>query len=272
MTGWREAPAPAKFNLALVVGPLRDDGRHEVVTVLERLALADTVAVRRAEATRVTGFDDDTLVRDAFEALGRAAGGAPRFEARIEKRIPVAAGLAGGSSDAATALVLANELLEEPLAREVLERLAASLGADVPFFLQLGPQLGSGNGTTLAPIELPRDYTVVLALPHGEVKESTATVYAAFDVRRGKEGFEERRADLMRALERIGSSRDLADLPPNDLASSALADDVLRLGAFRADVTGAGPVVYGMFTDPADAARAASALAPRATVWITGPG
>ena len=68
MTDWRKASAPAKLNLALVVGPLRDDGKHEVVTVLERLALADTVAVKRAEATRVTGFDDDTVVRDALEA------------------------------------------------------------------------------------------------------------------------------------------------------------------------------------------------------------
>jgi len=272
MTDWRKASAPAKLNLALVVGALRDDCKHEVVTVLERLALADTVAVRRAGATRVTGFDDDTVVRDALEALARAAGGAPRFEARIEKRIPVAAGLAGGSSDAATALVLANELLEEPFAGDALDHIAASLGADVPFFLDAGPQLGSGNGTTLAPIELPRDYTVVLALPHGEVKSSTAAVYASFDARGGQDGFEGRRADLLRALERIESGPDLADLPPNDLASSALADDVLRLGAFRADVTGAGPVVYGLFTDPADAERAASALAPRAAVWITAPG
>jgi 4-diphosphocytidyl-2-C-methyl-D-erythritol kinase len=272
MTGWREAPAPAKLNLALVVGPLREDGKHEVVTVLERLALADTVAVRRAEATRVAGFDDDTLVRDALAALGRAAAGAPCFEARIEKRIPVAAGLAGGSSDAATALVLANELLAEPLAGDVLERIAASLGADVPFFLRPGPQLGTGDGTTLTSLELPRDYTVVLVFPQGEGKESTAAVYAAFDARGGEQGFEVRSSRLRRVLESVASHDDLAELPPNDLAGAGLAADLLRLGAFRADVTGAGPVVYGLFSDPADTERAASTLAPRAAVWVTAPG
>ena len=111
MSGWREAQAPAKLNLALVVGPLRPDEKHEVVTVLERLSLADTVAVRTAPAIRVTGFPDDTLVHAALEAVSHAAGGASLFEARIEKRIPVAAGLGGGSSDAAAAILLANGML-----------------------------------------------------------------------------------------------------------------------------------------------------------------
>ena len=130
MADWHTTEAPAKLNLALVVGPRRPDGRHEVVTVLERLSLHDTVAVRRAETTVVTGYEDDSLVLDALRGIGRIATGKPCFEARIEKRIPVAAGLGGGSSDAAAALRLGNELLETPLAREELEVLAASLGAD----------------------------------------------------------------------------------------------------------------------------------------------
>ena len=112
MSEWLEAGAPAKLNLALVVGPLREDGKHELVTVLERLSLADTIAVRRAKATRVRGFADDTLVSAALGAITAAADDAPGFEARIDKRIPVAGGLGGGSSDAATALQLANELLK----------------------------------------------------------------------------------------------------------------------------------------------------------------
>jgi 4-diphosphocytidyl-2-C-methyl-D-erythritol kinase len=272
MTAWLEGDAPAKLNLALVVGPLRPDGMHEVVTVMERLALADLVAVRRAESARVTGFADDTLVADALDGIARSAGsGATAYEARIVKRIPVAAGLGGGSSDAATALRLANELLDEPLHGDALERLAGSVGADVPFFLHAGPQLATGDGTTLEPIRVPRDYSVVLALPRGVVKTSTAEVYAAFDARHGAAGFDERRTALVAALEGIEGREGLARLPANDLASAPLAGALRALGAFRADVTGAGPAVYGLFGDARDAERAAAAIGAAAATWVTTP-
>ena len=258
MSEWREGRAPAKLNLALVVGPARPEGRHEVATVLERVSLADTVAVR--------------LVRSALEGISAEAGGTVCFEARIDKRIPVAAGLGGGSSDAATALALANALLDRPLPVSILHRLAALLGADVPFFLREGPQLGTGDGTALQPITLPRDYAVVLALEHGAVKTSTGDVYAAFDRRHGEREFEERRAALAGALGATTTLADLARLPPNDLASSPLADELRALGAFRADVTGAGPVVYGLFESHADAGAAVAALEARATTWIADPG
>src|SRR5438093_2592857 len=134
-------PAVAKINLALVVGPVRGDGKHEVVTVLQRVDLADRISVEPAQELSVEGFAGDTLVERALRALGDAAGVEPRWAARIEKRIPVAAGLGGGSSDAATALRLANATLERPLALDALRALAPGLGADVPFFLGVGPQL-----------------------------------------------------------------------------------------------------------------------------------
>jgi 4-diphosphocytidyl-2-C-methyl-D-erythritol kinase len=96
VSGWRTASAPAKLNLALVVGPLRPDGKHEVVTVLEKLELVDTVSMRPAGSTSVEGFAGDTLVRSALDAVSAAGGGDIRFEARLEKRSPVAAGLGGG--------------------------------------------------------------------------------------------------------------------------------------------------------------------------------
>lgn len=272
MSGWVERSAPAKLNLTLVVGPLRPDGKHEVATVIDRLALADTVAVRRAGATRVTGFPDDSLVRAALESIARAAGEAVAFEGRIEKRVPVAAGVGGGSSDAAAALLLANELLRAPLSVATLDRLAAPIGADIPFFLHPGPQLATGDGTTLRRVELPRDYSIVLVLPQGAVKTSTADVYAAFDAREGAAGFEERRAALLAALERIDGREDLRRLPANDLASSPLAAELRALGAFRADVTGAGPAVYGLFADVGDAERAAATIAGAAETWVTRPG
>jgi len=265
------APATAKLNLALVVGPLRDDGRHEVVTVLQRLDLADRVSVEPAASLRVDGFPDDTLVRASLERLAEAAGTEPRWRAQIWKNVPVAAGFGGGSSDAATALRLANETLPEPLSPERLHELAAELGADVPFFLTSGPQLGTGRGTQLEPLDLPQDYWVVLLLPRGEHKPSTASVYAGFDRRGGAEGFDERRARLREALDAAQRPGDLAALPPNDLATSPHAHRLLELGAFRADVSGAGPAVYGLFLHRAQAAAAERELRAFGRTWITVP-
>ena len=267
----RRVPATAKLNLALIVGRARDDGKHEVATVYQRLDLADRVALGPAPTLRVSGFAEDTLVRRALERLADAAGVEPGWEARLTKRIPVAAGLGGGSSDAATALRLANETLDKPLPPSRLHSLAAELGADVPFFLTQGAQLGQGDGTELAPLDLPQDYWVVLVLPHGAEKPSSAVVYADFDEREGGKGFRNRRAALKRALADVGRAADLAGLPANDLASSPLAAELLDHGAFRADVTGAGPVVYGLFQHLDTARKARAAFDVRGRTWLTVP-
>ena len=263
--------AYAKLNLALVVGPPRLDGKHELATVLQAIDLHDDVELEPADELAVEGFAEDTLVRAALEALAAAAEVEPRWRTRIEKRIPVAAGLGGGSSDAAAALRLANGLLPDPLPLDALHELAVTLGADVPFFLRESPQLGAGAGTDLAPLELPTEYAVLLVLPESEQKVSTAKVYASFDERDGAEGFGQRRADLLAALDRVSRPRDLADLPPNDLASSPLAADLCALGAFRADVTGAGPAVYGLFERDEEGAAAQQALMKRGRTWLTRP-
>jgi 4-diphosphocytidyl-2-C-methyl-D-erythritol kinase len=267
----RRATATAKLNLALVVGPTRPDGLHEVSTVLQRVDLADRISVEPSPRLRVYGFPGDTLVRAALERLAEAAGVEPAWEARIWKQIPVAAGLGGGSSDAATALRLANETLAEPLDPDRLEVVARGLGADVPFFLKSGPQLGDGVGTELSPLELPQDYWVVLVLPSDRRKLSTAAVYEDFDRRGGANGHAERRAVLDRALAEVRRPRDLAALPPNDLASSPLAGELRELGAFRADVTGAGPAVYGLFHHRERAMAAERELRRFGRTWITVP-
>ena len=265
------APATAKLNLALVVGPARDDCRHEVGTVLQRVDLADRVRVEPSDALRVEGFREDTIVREALERLAATAGAEPRWEAKIWKHIPVAAGLGGGSSDAATALRLANATLPEPLSAAQLHELAAELGADVPFFLANGPQLGTGTGTNLAPLDLPQDYWVLLLLPDDTRKLSTAEVYSAFDRRSGSDGFAARLAQLELALGEVRRPRDLAALPPSDLASSPHAETMRALGAFRADVSGAGPTVYGLFLHRDPAVAAERELRGLGRTWITVP-
>ncbi len=267
----KRAPAPAKINLALVVGPGRDDGKHEVLTVLQRIDLVDRIELEEAPKLRVDGFVDDTLVTRALLELARAAGVEPRWRVQIEKTIPVASGLGGGSSDAATALRLANETLAEPLPTEELVRIAAGLGSDVPFFLTDGPQLGSGNGSELQPLDLPQDFWVVVLLPHGETKTSTADMYAAFDTRKDVAGFAERRQALLDGLAGVERPRDLAALPPNDLARSPLAEEMSAAGAFRADVSGAGPAVYALFHQRHDADAARRALRRLGSTWLAAP-
>jgi len=259
-----ELLAPAKINLALLAGPKRPDGRHEVVTVLQRISLADCIAFEPADELQVEGFAEDTIVRRALEQLAQTADTASNWRVTIDKQIPVAAGLGGGSSDAAAALRLANWTLRRPLNDGALQDLAAPLGADIPFFLTSGPQLAEGDGTELQPLRLPQDYWILLLLAHGERKQSTKAVYDAFT---GEEGFAERRAEVLRAL----ALGDLGALPPNDLASSPLADELRAHGAFRADVSGAGPAVYGLFAEQDEALAAHAALAGRGPSWITAP-
>jgi 4-diphosphocytidyl-2-C-methyl-D-erythritol kinase len=260
-------PAPAKVNLGLVVGPQRADGKHELVTVFQRVDLGDRITVEPAGETTIGGFPEDTIVRAALARLDAPHG----WRVHIEKHVPLAAGLGGGSSDAATALRLANEQLDSPLPPEQLRELAAQVGADVPFFLLDGPQLGTGDGTTLEPLDLPQDFAVLLLLPKGAHKPSTAEVYAEFDRRGGEVGFDERAAGLRSALAGVRRPRDLATLPPNDLASSPLAAELRAHGAFRADVSGAGPTLYGLFNRTAEAKRAARALGHLGRLWITVP-
>lgn len=271
----QRAVAAAKVNLALVVGPPRADGLHELATVLQRIDLCDRLELVAAPALAVVGFREDTLVRAALERLAAEAAVEPLWRVRLTKEIPVAAGLGGGSADAAAALRLANATLAQPLPRDRLVALAASVGADVPFFLEPGPKLAEGAGERLAPLELPQDFWVVVALPRAAAKDSTGAVYSRFDTLGGAAGFEERKAALLDALGRIRRPRDLAALPPNDLAVPAggapLAAELHAAGAFRADLSGAGPAVYGLFHRRSEAESAARSIRREARSWVVAP-
>jgi 4-diphosphocytidyl-2-C-methyl-D-erythritol kinase len=271
----KRVPVAAKINLALVVGERRADGLHEVASVLQRIDLEDRVSLERAAALEVTGFAEDTIVRQTLEALATRAAVRPTWRVRIEKGIPVAAGLGGGSADAAAALRLANESLDEPLDEPALHELAAAVGADVPFFLEPGPKLAEGAGERLTRLELPQDYWVLVALPLRAAKPSTGEIYRRFDELDGSAGYEARRRTLLEAIAACDRPRDFAAFPPNDLSEAsggrALADELVEAGAFRADVSGAGPTVYGLFHHRPQAELAARKLASRARCWVTVP-
>jgi 4-diphosphocytidyl-2-C-methyl-D-erythritol kinase len=182
---------PAKVNLQLAVGPARADGYHSLVTVFHAVSLFDEVTVREAERTSigVTGEDaaavpagKTNLAWQAVAALASAAGRRPRDSAvriEIRKRIPVAAGLAGGSADAAATLVACNELWRTGLSQRELAQVAAGLGSDVPFALVGGTAVGRGRGEELTPALVAGNYHWALAFARTGL--STAQVYAACD-------------------------------------------------------------------------------------------
>ena len=215
------------------------------------------------------GFEDDTLVRGALEALADSVGLAPRWRVRICKRIPVAAGLGGGSSDAACALALANAELHEPVSPPSLHAIAAAIGADVPFFLREGAQLATRDGTELEAVDLRTDYVVVLVVPHRRAKESTAAVYRSFDTRNGA-GFDERRASLLDELTRVEHARDgpAAQERPCVVTVGRPARGPRRLSRRR---HGRGPGRLWLFEHAADAERAVAAVSRAGTTWLARP-
>lgn len=266
------ALAAAKINLALIVGPRRPDGLHDVASVVQRVDLCDRLSIEPSSGLEVVGFPDDTIVEEALLLLAREAGVEAGWRVTIDKRIPVAAGLGGGSADAAAALLLANRALAAPLPLDRLATLAARLGSDVPFFLEPGPKLVEGAGERLTPVDIPQDYWVLLAIENGAEKASTGAVYGRFDELGGGGAFAERAADLTALLPSLRRAEDLARLPANDLAAAAggpgLAVALREAGAFRADVSGAGPTVYGLFLHRDDALAAARRIRRKARTWV----
>jgi 4-diphosphocytidyl-2-C-methyl-D-erythritol kinase len=272
-------PAPAKLNLCLFVGPRRArDGRHELVTVFQPLTLADTVALEPAalgargdevSCPGVAGPPEANLAAAALRAFrARTRWAGPPVRLRIDKRIPVAAGLAGGSADAGAALRLAAraaDVDDDALLREI----AFELGADVPAQVRPARFLATGAGEELRPLGGPAGDYAVLVLPAAEPL-STADVYRRAD-EMGLARDDHELGERLRAVDAAGA--DLPDdLVVNDLEPAAralcpaVAEALAALhdaGADRALLCGSGPTVAGLFRS-ADAARgAAVALAGR---------
>jgi 4-diphosphocytidyl-2-C-methyl-D-erythritol kinase len=221
------ARVPAKLNLQLAVGPLRADGYHDLVTVFHAVSLFDEVTVELAGrdsvtvagegADKVPGGQDNLALRAvaALRAAVRDSGaGAPGVHVTISKRIPVAAGLAGGSADAAGALVACNELWASGLTQQQLGEVGATVGSDVAFALLGGTAVGRGRGERLTPALAPATaYHWVLAFADGQL--STPEVYAALDrLRRARTGDPGGPGDLARP-ERSGDPARAARAEPD---------------------------------------------------------
>jgi 4-diphosphocytidyl-2-C-methyl-D-erythritol kinase len=289
---------PAKLNLQLAVGPPRADGYHDLVTVFHAVSLFDEVTAEAAARDSVTvtgeGADRvpagrDNLALRAVTALRGVVPGAGRVRIAITKRIPVAAGLAGGSADAAAALVACNELWQAGLGQAQLLEVAARVGSDVAFALLGGTAVGRGRGERLTPALAPAtQYHWVLAFADGQL--STPEVYAALDRLRASRGVGPREkvrpdldASLMSAL-RSGDASRLGRALSNDLQPAALSlFPALRktlaagteLGALGALVAGSGPTCVFLASNADRALDLAVSLsgagACRSVARATGP-
>jgi 4-diphosphocytidyl-2-C-methyl-D-erythritol kinase len=263
------ALAPAKVNLLLRVGPKRRDGYHELATLIVALDVGDVIGLEAAERTTVAAPGlpgGDTLVRKALDLLVERAGHPGGFAVEIDKRIPVGAGLGGGSADAGVALRLANRLLTTPLDSAALLAIAAQVGSDVPFFAGGHPAVEMrGRGEVVRPLRLHADPVIALAWP-GEPL-ATADVYGAYRTAWSEAGFA--RASESIPLAARADLRTLAALIANDLsevaerlcpASAALRRHLRGRGALAAAVSGSGSAVFGVFERREDAERAVSDL------------
>ena len=258
--------APAKLNLCLFLGRPRPDGLHEICSLFEPLSLADLIRVGDADRDEVLceGVVGENLASRALEELRGRGWERPPVRIEIEKRIPVAAGLGGGSADAAAVLRLAAGELSE------LEQAAASIGADVPSQLTPSLALVRGAGERVARLPRPRPHAVVL-LPGGGGL-STAEVYAEADrLGLGREGAELEALSkrLLTAAGAGGSPLEYADLLENDLERAARSlrpevgealEDLRAAGAPASLMTGSGPTVFGLFEGITAAREAAARL------------
>jgi 4-diphosphocytidyl-2-C-methyl-D-erythritol kinase len=297
------ARVPAKVNLQLSVGPLRDDGYHDLVSVFHAVSLFDEVTVTSAERTSVVVSGEGgpavplgpaNLAVRAAVALARATGrrgkGLGGVKIEIRKRIPVAAGLAGGSADAAAALVACNELWRTGLSTTKLSEIGAQIGSDVPFALTGGTAVGVGRGERLTRALVSGNYHWVLAF--GTTGLPTPDVFAACDRLRAARAKDDEppkvpaprlSTKLMAAL-RSGDPAAVGPLLTNDLQPAALSlQPLLRRalqagkehGALGAIVSGSGPTCAFLAAD-ANAARdlavaVTGAGVCRAVVQVSGP-
>jgi 4-diphosphocytidyl-2-C-methyl-D-erythritol kinase len=269
---------PAKINLHLHVGPPRPDGFHELTTVYHAIGLYDEVTARRGDTLTLTmegegtgelSLGEDNLVMRAVRALAAETGHDAFARLHLKKQIPVAAGLAGGSADAAAALVACDHLWGTGMSRDDLAAIAATLGSDIPFLVLGGTALGTGRGELVSPV-LTGGHAWHWVLAVAEEGLSTPVVYKTFD-ELGGVGAAGPPDELLAAL-RQRDPEVLADRLANDLQPAALhlrpelrqvLDAGLDAGALAGLVSGSGPTCVFLAEDARHAALLAADLEAR---------
>lgn len=265
--------APGKVNLLLHVGPPRPDGLHPLCSLFAPVELADTVTVTLAgteDAVTCPGIEGENLAARALASFRAAVptGELGPLRIVIEKRIPVAAGMAGGSADAAAVLRAANELAGRPLDIGQLRHLGAALGSDVPSQVEPRAALVTGTGEGVEPVSVTPLALVLVPQRQGF---ATSAVYAELDRLRDAGAAPPRAGSDVEAVRGLASSsaEQLAAGAENDLEAAALslrpelARPLAQLrdaGALRALVTGSGPTVFGIFEDHGGAVNASRSL------------
>jgi 4-diphosphocytidyl-2-C-methyl-D-erythritol kinase len=274
---------PAKINLHLGVGPLRDDGYHELHTVYHAISLFDEVTARAGDSLTLTmqgegvgdlDLGEDNLVIRAARALAATAKIEAKARLHLRKSIPLAAGLAGGSADAAATLVACDALWGLGYSRADLAKIAETLGSDVPFLLFGGTALGTGRGESVSPVlARPTKWHWVVAFAEGGL--STPEVYRQLDLLRAHGGAPrplDSTDDLLAALRQkdpavlgaaLGNDLQAAALTLQPALSSTL-DAGRSAGACAALVSGSGPTCVFLAADERHAEQIAEAVRPHA--------
>lgn len=265
-----EKKAYAKINLGLDILRKRADGYHDIATVMQRISLHDLLFFERSERVEIAcnvpdlSLGEENLVRKAARALEKKTGQTLPFALRLEKRIPIAAGLAGGSTDAAATLTALNELYELGLSNTELQEIGRGIGADVPFCLSEEPCcFATGIGEVLTPIPNRLRAEVLLVNPGIEI--STPEVYrGVFPDHFGKIDF----SSLRKVLEK----GDPVPFQPENLMESyvfrkhpevaSLKREILSLGALSSFMSGSGSTVCGLFVNADEPKRSLGAQHP----------
>jgi 4-diphosphocytidyl-2-C-methyl-D-erythritol kinase len=254
--------SPAKVNLGLEILRRREDGYHELRTILQKISLHDTLhfALKKEEGISITtdhpslSVGKSNLVYKATQAFIRRSEYKGGVRIRVKKRIPLGAGLGGGSSNAATALKALNQLVETDLPRQELMKMGMEIGADVPFFLSDGPAFASGIGERLRRIDLPALW-YILIYPNFEV--STRWAYENFVLT--KRQFHFRFHKFLKTSREVSSllRNDLEEVVSKKYPQIALMKEMLSsAGALGTSMTGSGPTVFGIFAEKGDASKA----------------
>jgi 4-diphosphocytidyl-2-C-methyl-D-erythritol kinase len=278
------AKSPAKINLGLYLLKKRMDGYHDIVTIFQAIDLFDTITFTRNRASDLTihsegipiPLNKDNLIYKAYDVFNKHMHLEGGIEVNVEKRVPTGAGLGGGSSNAASTLTALNLLFEKDLSSKQLEKMAAEIGSDVPFFIQGGTAIGEGRGEILTPLDMDSDYWILLICP--EVSVSTAWAYSQARIGLTRDV----KMAIFESIFQNRALRSLRESLKNELEEvvfqrhpllKLFKENLYKWDAFYASMSGSGSSVFGLFDrlEQAEAARSFFSIDKRVKTFLCEP-